>query len=354
MQVHHSLQALRDEWDDLADRIGAAPFLRPGWIEPWLRTWASGTPLALTVRREGRLAGLVPLQARAGAVTSPTNWQTPLFGPLAEDTAVASELAAGLHAEARRRADLWFLDPDAPGYAESTEAARRAGFGLIARTIAQSPYVAVEGSFDEYMAGLNRKFRKDIGRRWRRLEDQGDVRVAYEDGTQKLDELLTDGFRLEGSGWKTQAGTAIASEPAREQFYREVSRWAAERGWLRLAFLYLDGRAIAFDLCIETAGACYVLKGGFDVEMRSLGPGVLLTHHELERAFELGFSSYELLGQADDYKRSWTATTRERVRVQSFPPSPLGAAEYAAWRHGRPLVKRAQAAVSGRLSSRSR
>ncbi|MEA2374602.1 MAG: hypothetical protein QOD53_1065, partial [Thermoleophilaceae bacterium] len=233
-------------------------------------------------------------------------------------------------------------------------AAAESGFGLIERTIARSPYVAVEGSFDVYMSSLNRKFRKDIGRRWRRLEDQGDVRVAYEDGTERLDELLSDGFRLEGSGWKTEAGTAIASEPGRERFYRDVARWAAERGWLRLAFLYLDERAIAFDLCLETAGVCYVLKGGFDVEMRNAGPGVLLTHHELERAFDLGFSSYELLGQADDYKRSWTSTTRERVRMQAFPPTPLGAAEYAAWRHARPLVKRAQAAVSGRLSSRSR
>ena len=152
---------------------------------------------------------------------------------------------------------------------------------------------------------------------------------------------------------EAEAGTAIASDPARERFYREVARWAAERGWLRLAFLHLDDRAIAFDFCIESAGACYVIKGGFDVEARSLGPGVLLTHHELERAFELGFSSYELLGQADDYKRSWTSTVRERVRLQAFPSSPLGTAEYLAWRRGRPLAKRLQAAVSGRRSSPS-
>ncbi|MEA2375191.1 MAG: hypothetical protein QOD53_1654, partial [Thermoleophilaceae bacterium] len=163
VEVHHSLQELREEWDELAERTGAAPFLRPGWIEPFLRTWGSGAPLALTVRRDGRLAGLLPLQARAGAISSPTNWQTPLFGPLAEDAGVASELIGGLLAQARRRADLWFVHPEAPGYAESTEAARRAGFRLIARTIAQSPYVAVEGSFDEYMASLSRKFRKDIG-----------------------------------------------------------------------------------------------------------------------------------------------------------------------------------------------
>jgi CelD/BcsL family acetyltransferase involved in cellulose biosynthesis len=86
------------------------------------------------------------------------------------------------------------------------------------------------------------------------------------------------------------------------------------------------------------------------VEERKLGPGTLLTHHGIERAFERGLASYELLGQADDYKRSWTPLTRERVRFQAFPRSPAGVAEYAAWRYGRPLAKR----LSGSSSSPSR
>ena len=38
-------------------------------------------------------------------------------------------------------------------------------------------------------------------------------------------------------------------------FYRRVAAWAAERDWLRLAFLRLDGRPLAFDLALETAFA---------------------------------------------------------------------------------------------------
>jgi CelD/BcsL family acetyltransferase involved in cellulose biosynthesis len=147
-----------------------------------------------------------------------------------------------------------------------------------------------------------------------------------------------------------QGGTAILSAPAVERFYREVARWAAERGWLRLAFLRLDGRAIAFDMCLEHGGRFYVLKGGFDVDERKAGPGTLLTHHGIERAFALGLASYELLGQADEYKRSWTPLTRERVRFQSFPRGPAGAAEYVAWRYGRPLAKRARSATGERRS----
>jgi CelD/BcsL family acetyltransferase involved in cellulose biosynthesis len=351
VEVHTSLDPVRQDWDELAEQTGAPPFLRAGWIEAWHDAFGSGELTVLTVRRGGRVAGVLPVQARRGALTSPTDWQTPLFGLVVEDHDAAEELARGLLARTGRRADLWFLPADDPGVVECAAAAGQAGFGRIVRTIARAPYVPVEGPFEEYMGSLERKFRKEIGRHTRRLEERGEVTFAYEDGSERLDELLAEGFRLEGSGWKEQAGTAILSDPGVEGFYRAIARWAAGRGWLRLAFLRLDGRPIAFDMCLEHGGAVYVLKGGFDVEERKLGPGALLTHDGIRRAFELGLSSYELLGQDDDYKRSWTSHTRARLRFQAFPGTPAGLAEYAAWRYGRPLVKRIGA--SGSSSSPS-
>src|SRR5207247_10269646 len=64
------------------------------------------------------------------------------------------------------------------------------------------------------------------------------------DGSERLDELLEEGFRVEASGWKSRAGTAIASRPDTRRFYTDVARWASDRGWLRLAFLRLGGRAL--------------------------------------------------------------------------------------------------------------
>jgi CelD/BcsL family acetyltransferase involved in cellulose biosynthesis len=339
VELLDSADAVRDDWDALADRTAAAPFLRPGWIEPWLEAFAKGDPGFLVTRRDGRLTGVLPLELRRGTLASTANWHTPMYGPVVEDAEAAAELAAGVMAHAGRRADLWFLDIEAPGYPQLSAAAERAGYGTIARTIAQSPYVAVEGTFDDFMAGRERKFRKEIGRRWRRLEESGGG-ARFEDGSERLEELLDEGLRLEGSGWKEEQGSAILSSPARERFYRDVARWAAERGWLRLAFLDAEGGPVAFDYCIEADGVCYVPKGGFDVEHRKLGPGQLLTYASIKRAFEIGLTSYELLGQQDEYKRSWTSSTRERVRLQAFPRRPVGSASYVAWRYGRPLVRR--------------
>jgi CelD/BcsL family acetyltransferase involved in cellulose biosynthesis len=176
----------------------------------------------------------------------------------------------------------------------------------------------------------------------RRLEDEGTVTFEFADGTEGLDGLLAEGFAIEGSGWKTEAGTAIQAVPEVHRFYTEIARWAAERGWLRLAFLRLDGRAVAFDYCLEASGAYYALKGGYDVEYKRFGPGSLLTLESLKHAFESGLESYEFLGTDDAYKLQWTSTVRERVRLQVFSRGVGGRGQDAAWRFGRPLVKRAQ------------
>lgn len=334
-----SADSIRDDWDALADRTGASPFMRPGWIEPWQETFCKGEPAYIVTRRDGRLAGVLPLDARRGTLASTANWHTPLYGPVVEDAQAAADLAHGVMARAGRFADIWFLDPEAAGFPQLSKAAAEAGYGTIVRTIARSPYVAVEGTFEEFMAGRERKFRKEIGRRWRRLEEDGGG-ASFEDGSEGLDELLTEGFRLEGSGWKLEQGSAIASDPGRERFYRKVATWAAERGWLRLAFLRVGETPVAFDFGIEAGGVFYVPKGGFDVEYRKLGPGQLLTYATIRRSFELGLKTYELLGQQDEYKRAWTTTVHERLRFQAFPRRPAGTATYVAWRYGRPLVKR--------------
>jgi CelD/BcsL family acetyltransferase involved in cellulose biosynthesis len=142
----------------------------------------------------------------------------------------------------------------------------------------------------------------------------------------------------EASGWKRESGTAVDSEPDTLAFYTEVARWAAGRGILRLAFLRLDGRAIAFELALEDHGVYAILKGGFDVELRKFGPGGLITHDELARAFELGLRRYEFLGTDEAYKTVWAPATHERLVLQAFAPSPAGKAEQAAYAWGRPLA----------------
>jgi CelD/BcsL family acetyltransferase involved in cellulose biosynthesis len=331
--------AVADEWDLLADQLAVAPFLRPGWIFAWSRAFASGRLSLLTATRGNELVGLLPFVKRRGVLHAPANWHTPLFGYLARDEEAGAALAERFVSSARVRADLSFLDSSDPGVEACTAAAARAGRRVIVRTILRSPYVDLTGGdWESYRGSLRRKTRKEIERQWRRLTDEGSIRFDVVNSGHEFDRALEEGLRLEGSGWKEKQKTAIVSQPETYSFYLEIAGWAARRGWLALAFLRLDGRAIAFDLCLEAGGILYVVKGGFDTAYRRLGPGMLLTHAALRRAFEQGLRSYELLGAAEPYKLVWASETHDRVRFQAFARSLSGQLDRLAWSRGRPAV----------------
>jgi CelD/BcsL family acetyltransferase involved in cellulose biosynthesis len=209
-----------------------------------------------------------------------------------------------------------------------------------------SPYVDLTGGdWDSYRASLRRKTRKEIDRQWRRLSEVGSVHFDVVDGRHEFARVIDEGLRLEGSGWKEKQKSAILSDPETYKFYVEIVRWAARRGWLALAFLRLDGRAIAFDLCLQADGVLYVMKGGFNTAYRRFGPGTLLTHAVLRRAFEQGLRSCELLGDAAPYKLVWTSEIHDRVRFQAFAGSLPGHLDHLAWARGRPAVLKTRQVV---------
>lgn len=347
VEIYDEIAPLAREWDELADRANATPWLRPGWVAAWWDAFGQGKLQIVSLRRGGTLVGLVPLELRNGALYSTTNWHTPEFSLLAADDGARSELARALFRRGRRRVSLAFVNDDDPGLAACRAAADPAGYRLLERTLERSPYVPTGGDRDAYEQGLRRGLRKELRRRRRQLQAQGEVSFELEDGQTRLPELLDEGFRIEASGWKAESGTAITSRPETDRFYRTVAGWAAERGWLRLAFLRLDGVPFAFDFGVADEEAYSSLKGGFDPAYRRAGPGMLLTEDLIDHCFRAGLARYEFLGSEEPYKLEWTNLVHERKLLQGFARSAPGLADWAAFAYGRPVAKRVLA-LAGR------
>jgi CelD/BcsL family acetyltransferase involved in cellulose biosynthesis len=345
IEIYSSGEQHAAEWESLADRLAAPPFLHAGWILAWERAFAPRQVRLMCARSDGELVGVLPVLERRGVLASPTNWHTPQFGILAATEAIRGAMYARLLQRNRARVDLGFLDPVETRTA-GEPAAREARQRTIVRTVLRSPHVSMTGSdWDSYRDGLTRRTRKETERLRRRFSELGSVQVEFVKETADLPTLLEEGFRLEGSGWKRKQGTAILSHPSTLEFYSQVARWAHQRGELLLAFLRVDGAGVAFDLCLEANHVTYVMKGGFDPAYRRYGPGMVLTYESLRRGFEQELVSYELLGADDPYKLAWTGTVRERVRFQAFARTPAGQIHRLAWSHGRRSARRAKQLV---------
>lgn len=353
-----SIASVAEEWDQLADEIGATPFARPGWIKAWWRAFGRGSIRALVVRNGGQLTGIVPLVRDGAVFRSPSNSETPIFEFLAKGNDAARQLAATMLAAGARRLDLSFLRSDDSGFRALEEEARAKAVRTITQPVLQSPYVSSQGSWSAYQAKLGGKLRSEIRRRERRLHELGELSLQVADGSGRLEDLLSEGFRVEQSGWKGDYGTAINSNPRRHRFYREVARWAADRGWLRLVFLRLDGRTIAFDLCLEASGVHYLLKTGYDHDFQKFGPGMILRSMMLERAFSGSIDTYEFLGTIvganNRWKLDWTGNYHTRLRFQAFAASPTALAAWSASRFAPALSRGARSLAGKALGSSGR
>ena len=110
VEIYRRIEPLVGEWERLARRVNASPFLWPGWMTAWWHAFGAGRLLILTVYQNGRLAGVLPLRRLRGALKSTTNAHTPLFGFLAANEATAGKLAQALFSQNGSRIDLSLLD----------------------------------------------------------------------------------------------------------------------------------------------------------------------------------------------------------------------------------------------------
>ena len=183
--------------------------------------------------------------------------------------------------------------------------------------------------------------RKALAKARRELGAQEPVELDVRDGKDRLDALLEEGFALEGSGWKSRRSTAIVSDPVAHSFYVDVARWAAGAGLLRLCFLRVRGRAVAFELVLDDGRSLYDLKGGYDPGAKRFMPGFLMAEDLLRHGAELGRETFEFLGTAESFKLEWTSRTRQRVAFSAFAPTLAGRTAYVAHAYARPVAKRA-------------
>jgi CelD/BcsL family acetyltransferase involved in cellulose biosynthesis len=328
------------EWEELADRLGASPFARPGWVGAWWRAFGAGKLEIICARRGGTLVGVLPLARQGSRVRSPTNYHTPEFFLLAEDEEALRALATAVFRTRPRRVSIGFLDARGDGFAALERAAVAAGYRVLGRPMLMSPYVVLDTDWETYEQRLPHGERAGVRRYRRQLAKAGTVEVDYRDGKERLDDVLADVFRVEERSWKATAGTAIPSHADTRGFYEEVAQWAATCGTLHVTTLRLDRRPVAMEFGIRHGGVHYALKGSYDAEYRRFSPGRVIMHSLLEDAFAHGLRQVDLLGADDPYKRAWAQETRERRLLEAFARTPAGSLGWLAESRGHPVARR--------------
>ena len=221
-----------------------------------------------------------------------------------------------------------FIGDDLPG---DFDWAGAIGGRKLERT--ESPVARFEGeSWDDFVGARSTHLRRRLRYYERALAAHGlEYRLAAHPARLEAD--LDTLFALHASRW----GDSPWFAPARA-FHQEFAALALERGWLRLWFLELDGRAAAGWLGYRFAGVDSHYQSGRDPAWDRASVGIVLLAHTMREALADGIDEYRFLRGGEDYKKRF-ATDDPGVVTIGRATSVLGRAALAA-RTARRRVRR--------------
>ncbi len=309
----------------LRQTSGASAFQSYDWLESYWRHFGADQQLrVLIVYVDVDPIGILPLvirkeSTRAGWVRVLTyplhDWGT-FYGPIGPNP--TATLLAGIRHVARTARD-WdlmdfrWVDADSHDRRRTPTAMRAAGFEPDRQPWAQSGVVRFEGDWEAYWGGRTKKWRHNVRRCERRLQEQGRVTYiryrpegeAYGDGDPRWD-LFEACVALAEKSWQgaSETGTTLSHETI-QPFLRDVHQQAAKNGQLDLNLLLVDGRPVAFVYNYHFQGNVYGLRMGYDPDFAAFGPGTVLLRNVLQDSFDRGDSYYDLGIGSLCCKRHW-------------------------------------------------
>jgi CelD/BcsL family acetyltransferase involved in cellulose biosynthesis len=185
-----------------------------------------------------------------------------------------------------------------------------AAAGLLVRD-RRTVFSAAElpNDFKAYWKALSGNARSTIQRQARRIE-AGEARFETCSSAADLDEFLDALVDLNHRRWSAVGGEgSFHRRPLELAFYREFTKRALERGWLRLSGIRIDGALKAVQIGYAYGGSFLQLQEGFD-PAASPGLGNVVRSRVIEACIGEGLTCYDFLGGHTDHKRRWLASER--------------------------------------------
>lgn len=233
---------------------------------------------ALPVVRRTRLHH-VPVSALATWLHPHAYLGTPLVD--ADVPRVACEAALGMVCRTRPapRVALPLLPTDGAVRNELDRALRATGrHGTVLEPTTRA--VIVRRPTASYVDGrLSARHHRQLRRKRRQLSERigADVRLVDRAAAGADVHSAVEAFlRLEASGWKGRAGTAMACTPGQAEYFRQMCVNFHRQGRLQLLSLAADGTDLAMHCQVLAGGVAFHVKIAYDEAYRTYSPGLQL------------------------------------------------------------------------------
>ena len=182
---------------------------------------------------------------------------------------------------------LRLVDPDGPAARVLHAVCAAEGRHVIEIARYERAVLRSALSADAYWTeNVRAKKRKELRRQQNRLAETGAIARHVLSDASDLSAWCDAFLSIEGLGWKGEKGTALASSPADERFFRQACAAAFAVGGLDMLRIDCNGQAIAMLVNFVGPRGGFSFKIAIDPAFSRYSPGVLIEMDNLARVLD--------------------------------------------------------------------
>jgi CelD/BcsL family acetyltransferase involved in cellulose biosynthesis len=321
---------LQSAWNEVLEKSATnVPFLRHEYLMTWWAhrggaEWSEGelyiitgwleeqllgiAPLFLTTNRDGKralmLLGSIEISDFLDVMAAPEDMEAFLSAMLAHLTSHEAPEWECL--------DWYNLLKDSPSLPVLEKQARAQGLDYRLEDYLPSPTIHLPEDFDDYLAGLEKKYRHEFRRKmrnaagfflpveWYVIEEEDQIDEAMEQFAELMrEEVEKDKFLT----------------PEMIEQMKAIAHTFFQSGMLQLAFLKVGHDISAGYFNIIYDNKVWVYNSGMARKFAQLSPGVVLGGFLIMDAIEKRYAEYDMMRGDEDYKYQWGGQNRFVMRA---------------------------------------
>jgi CelD/BcsL family acetyltransferase involved in cellulose biosynthesis len=298
-----SFESLELSWKDLRHKLNwDSVFVLPHWLKVWRQAFGEGAQIYLfDVRENKNVIGIAPLLVKEGKAAfigsaDVCDYMDFVVAP-GKESAFFVALLNKLRQDGISQLYLESLRPDSTVLTSLVDLAKGKGDEVTVTRENVSLDLALPSTWEAYLKTLSPKQRRETGRRFRRLEEEGEINYrSVEDAEPKVLEIF---FKLMRVSRKDKAAFMTARM---ESFFRSLAETMAEAKLLRFSILEISGKPVAAVMCFDYNNKVYLYNSGYDPEYGYLSVGLLSKLLSIKDSIERGRKCYDFLKGTEEYK----------------------------------------------------
>ena len=186
-------------------------------------------------------------------------------------------------------------------------------FPFSVRQGSSCPIVLIEGRKEEVENKIRQQ--RTLRRYINRLEQLGELKFGYATDTQESLSYLDSFFQMHINRWESTVTPSTFYNEDQRRFYYQLARSFGPKGWLRLAYLALDGLPIALIVGFEYNRSLSLHRSAHNLLYYKHSPGRIIVRYAVQYCLDNGLNDVDLLAGSEGYKEYITNEVRQTRQI---------------------------------------